>query len=98
MNNNANKELLDGRHVDFRSAAVALKQACLHELRQPGTVDDETAKKVFQRSVDDCDKAIEIYDELYPAFKTSLGRKLRMFQLDDFIAALEADDYRMLGF
>ena len=100
VSNLYNEQLLAGGCKDFRSAMLALKGACLHELRKldANNSDESNCIAVFQKSVEDCDKAIEIYDRLFPEFQKRLVNRLMCAALDDFAMAADTNDFKELGF
>lgn len=99
--NEANNVLLSGQCTDPAQAFELLLQACNHELSVMSNDDSEetrSARRLFRTSVEQCERAVVIAKECREVYLKELRRRLQGAGLWDHLDAVEADDYKRLGF
>jgi len=88
-------QLSRGEFDDFRKAVSSLKKA-MHFEKQ--TEDTPSAQEFWQEEIDRCQKALDIYEELYQSFLQETVAALRQEGLDEFADGLEQGDYSHLAY
>lgn len=93
MANSFNQSLLSGQCKDFGTAISALKSAMHAEARE-----EPRMAEFFNEEAEKCGNAKAIYDKLYAEFRAKLAKAMVGAGLDEFVEAIESDDYTKLGY